>query len=73
MSKMKLWGFDGSTYVRTVKMVLVEKQYSDFAAHCLAHRKRKPLAFLKENQGLRRAGGASRIRTADLWIMIPSL
>lgn len=30
MSKMKLWGFDGSTYVRTVKMVLFEKQYSDF-------------------------------------------
>jgi glutathione S-transferase len=30
MSNMKLWGFDGSTYVRTVKMVLVEKQYSDY-------------------------------------------
>ena len=30
MSKMKLWGFDGSTYVRTVKMVLAEKQYIDF-------------------------------------------
>ncbi len=30
MSKMKLWGFDGSTYVRTVKMVLAEKQYADF-------------------------------------------
>ena len=30
MSKMKLWGFDGSTYVRTVKMVLAEKQFTDF-------------------------------------------
>lgn len=30
MSKMKLWGFDGSTYVRTVKMLLAEKQYNDF-------------------------------------------
>jgi glutathione S-transferase len=28
--KMKLWGFDGSTYVRTVKMVLAEKQFTDF-------------------------------------------
>jgi glutathione S-transferase len=27
---MKLWGFDGSTYVRTVKMLLAEKQYTDF-------------------------------------------
>ena len=30
MSKMKLGGFDGSTYVRTVKMVFAEKQFSDF-------------------------------------------
>ena len=30
MSKTTLWGFDGSTYVRTVKMLLSEKQYSDF-------------------------------------------
>ena len=30
MSKMKLWGFDGSTYVRTVKMLLAEKQCTDF-------------------------------------------
>ena len=30
MSKMTLWGFDGSTYVRTVKMVLAEKRYTDF-------------------------------------------
>ncbi len=30
MSKMKLWGFDGSTYVRTVKMLLAEKQFTDF-------------------------------------------
>lgn len=27
---MTLWGFDGSTYVRTVKMLLAEKQFSDF-------------------------------------------
>ena len=30
MSKMTLWGFDGSTYVRTVKMLLAEKQCTDF-------------------------------------------
>lgn len=30
MTKMKLWGFDGSTYVRTVKMVLAEKAFTDF-------------------------------------------
>jgi hypothetical protein len=24
MSKIKLWGFNGSTYVRTVKMLLAE-------------------------------------------------
>ena len=30
MSKMTLWGFDGSTYVRTVKMLLAEKRFSDF-------------------------------------------
>jgi glutathione S-transferase len=30
MSKMTLWGFDGSTYVRTVKMLLSEKQFTDF-------------------------------------------
>jgi glutathione S-transferase len=27
---MTLWGFDGSTYVRTVKMLLAEKQFTDF-------------------------------------------
>jgi glutathione S-transferase len=27
---MILWGFDGSTYVRTVKMLLAEKGYTDF-------------------------------------------
>ena len=30
MTTMTLWGFDGSTYVRTVKMVLAEKRYADF-------------------------------------------
>jgi glutathione S-transferase len=30
MSKMTLWGFDGSTYVRTVKMVLAEKGETGF-------------------------------------------
>ena len=30
MSKMTLWGFDGSTYVRTVKMLLSEKGTTDF-------------------------------------------
>lgn len=30
MSDMTLWGFDGSTYVRTVKMLLAEKAFTDF-------------------------------------------
>src|SRR5579872_4306519 len=30
MSDMVLWGFDGSTYVRTVKMVLAEKGVTEF-------------------------------------------
>jgi glutathione S-transferase len=30
MSDITLWGFDGSTYVRTVKMLLAEKHVSDF-------------------------------------------
>lgn len=30
MARMTLWGFDGSTYVRTVKMLLAEKQFTDF-------------------------------------------
>ena len=30
MSKMTLWGFDGSTYVRTIKMLLAEKGTTDF-------------------------------------------
>ena len=30
MADMTLWGFDGSTYVRTVKMVLAEKGVTDF-------------------------------------------
>src|SRR6202046_2566330 len=30
MSEMTLWGFDNSTYVRTVKMVLAEKGFTQF-------------------------------------------
>jgi glutathione S-transferase len=30
MAKMILWGFDGSTYVRTVKMLLAEKNFTAF-------------------------------------------
>ena len=30
MSELILWGFDGSTYVRTVKMLLAEKGVTDF-------------------------------------------
>jgi len=30
MPSMTLWGFDASTYVRTVKMVLAEKGFTDF-------------------------------------------
>jgi glutathione S-transferase len=28
--KIKLWGFNGSTYVRTVRMLLAEKQFTDY-------------------------------------------
>jgi glutathione S-transferase len=28
--KIKLWGFNGSTYVRTVRMLLAEKQYTGY-------------------------------------------
>ena len=30
MAGFTLWGFDGSTYVRTVKMLLAEKAFTDF-------------------------------------------
>ncbi len=30
MTDMVLWGFNGSTYVRTVKMLLAEKRFTDF-------------------------------------------
>jgi len=30
VADMTLWGFDGSTYVRTVKMLLAEKAFTDF-------------------------------------------
>jgi glutathione S-transferase len=30
MSDLTLWGFDGSSYVRTVKMVLAEKNFTQF-------------------------------------------
>jgi glutathione S-transferase len=30
MAKMVLWGFNGSTYVRTIKMLLAEKAFTDF-------------------------------------------
>src|ERR1700690_3192683 len=39
MSDMTLWGFDGSSYVRTVKMVLAEKGVTEF--------KQVPLNVLK--------------------------
>jgi glutathione S-transferase len=33
MADITLWGFDGSTYVRTIKMLLAEKGVSDFEQH----------------------------------------
>ncbi len=30
MSEMTLWGFDGSTYVRAIKMLLAEKNFTQF-------------------------------------------
>ena len=36
MSKMTLWGFDGSTYVRTIKMLLADSRSDRFnASHSL--------------------------------------
>ena len=45
MSDLTLWGFDGSTYVRTVKMLLAEKGCADFTQHqvnVLAGEPKKP-------------------------------
>jgi glutathione S-transferase len=39
MSDITLWGFDGSTYVRTIKMLLAEKSFTQF--------KQVPLNVLK--------------------------
>ena len=39
MSEITLWGFDGSTYVRTIKMLLAEKGVTQF--------KQVPLNVLK--------------------------
>ena len=33
MADITLWGFDGSTYVRTIKMLLAEKGVTDFEQH----------------------------------------
>ena len=30
MSEFVLWGFDASTYVRTIKMLLAEKHFTEF-------------------------------------------
>jgi glutathione S-transferase len=30
MAKMTLWGFNDSTYVRTIKMLMAEKNFTDF-------------------------------------------
>jgi glutathione S-transferase len=65
MSDMTLWGFDGSTYVRTVKMVLAEKgatQFKQVPLNVLAgepktpeHRERHPFGKVPvlDHEGLR--------------------
>ena len=42
MAGITLWGFDGSTYVRTVKMLIAEKHVSDFKQIPLNVLKGKP-------------------------------
>ena len=54
MSEMILWGFDGSTYVRTVKMVLAEKGVTDF--------KQVPLNVLKGEPKTPEHPGAPSLR-----------
>ena len=54
MSDIILWGFDGSTYVRTVKMVLAEKGVTQF--------KQVQLNVLKGDPKDARASGASPFR-----------
>ena len=54
MSDMTLWGFDGSTYVRTIKMVLAEKGATEF--------KQVPLNVLKGDPKTPEHRGASSLR-----------
>ena len=53
MSEMTLWGFDTSTYVRTVKMVLAEKGFTQF--------EQVPLNVLQANRR-RRTSRATPLR-----------
>ena len=54
MSKLTLWGFDGSTYVRTVKMLLAVKNHTDF--------EQVPLDVLKGGAEDGRASRAAPVR-----------
>jgi len=65
MAELKLYGFDGSTYVRTVKMLLAEKAFWDFdqdpvnvmkgEPHSAEHLQRHPFGKVPviEHRGLR--------------------
>ena len=74
MSEIVLWGFDGSTYVRTVKMVLAEKGVTEFKQVPLnvlegdpktpEHRERHPFGKVPvlDHDGIAHSGNAAIAR-----------
>jgi hypothetical protein len=56
MSEFVLWGFDASTYVRTIKMLLAEKHFTQF--------KQVPLNVLQgePNSPLTKSGSADSLQ-----------
>lgn len=85
MSKLVLWGFDGSTYVRTVKMLLAEKGTTDFEQVPLnvlkgeprspEHRARHPFGKVPvlDHDGLRILETSAIVRYLDDVLPGPSL
>jgi len=85
VSKLVLWGFDGSTYVRTVKMLLAEKGTTDFEQVPLnvlkgeprspEHRARHPFGKVPvlDHDGLRILETSAIVRYLDDVLPGPSL
>lgn len=85
MAAMTLWGFDGSTYVRTVRMLLAEKDFADFEQVPLdvlkgepqtaAHRARHPFGKVPvlDHDGLRLLETAAIVRYLNDVLPGPSL